>query len=122
MPFIARRVFYTKAGMAEPLVQHHKEGDTLLLKYGVNLKTRVLIDHNGGRSTKEPWLAFPRRYQREPVPVRVVVEWEVEDLGDLDAAIDRIMKNPEANGKLQAWESQILGMIYYSEAETWASC
>ena len=101
MPFILRRVFYAKVGFAEPLVAHFQVADALMKKYGVAIESRILTDHNSGRSD------------------RVVVEWDADDPGDLDAALERLMSNEQAAAEFGPWMGKMNEMIHYSDAETW---
>lgn len=67
MAIIHRRIFFGKVGSADRLVQHMKDGDRILAKYGGEFKSRVLTDHMTGRSD------------------RVVVEWEIESIAEMDS-------------------------------------
>ncbi len=101
MAFILRRVFFGKVGMAEPLVNHHKEAEKLFQQYGASLKRRVLTDYQSGRSD------------------RVVVEWEVNDLSEFEGVLGKVRSNPEGEQAFKAWEDRLKDMIHYTEVETW---
>ena len=100
MAYIVRRVFAAKVGKAGPLVSHFKEGNKLVEQHGV--KTRVLTDVDSGRSD------------------RVVVEWEVQELGQMQAALSNVMADAAVQKEFSAWEAKMNEMIHFSEAETWA--
>jgi hypothetical protein len=102
MPYIHRRIFYAKVGKADPLVNHFKEADQLMQQYGVGIKTRIMTDFFSGRSDT------------------VVVEWESEQPGEIEAAMNRFMENPQARDAFAKWEAQLPDMINYSVAENWA--
>lgn len=76
MPLIHRRVFYAKVGAANQSVEHMQEGNTAMVRFGSSINSRVLTGHMTGRSD------------------RVVVVWEVDDIGSTDAALYSIMENP----------------------------
>lgn len=101
MAFIHRRTFYGKTGAADQLVQHFQEGSQAWDRYGVPMKLRILTDHMTGRSD------------------RVVVEWELDDIGDMDAALSRLMANQEATAYFGAWMETLNGLIDYAEGEFW---
>ena len=101
MSIVHRRVFFGKVGTAEQLVQHLQEGDKLLQQHGASFKTRIMTDHLSGRSD------------------RVAAEWEGDDLGEMEAAINQIMTNPQAQAVFGAWMEKLNSLIHYSEAESW---
>ncbi len=102
MTVIHRRVFYAKVGAAGELVQHLREGEKVLRRYGLEFKTRLLTDHLSGRSD------------------RVVAEWEGESIGDVDAGMARALASPEAQAEMGPWLEKLNSPIHYSEAENWA--
>ena len=97
MAFVQRRVFYGKAGVADQLVQHLKEGDKALQKYGFAFKSRLPTDYNSGRSD------------------RVAAEWEVDNLTDIDVAMNRTLADPQAQAEFKAWEKKLIDLMHYSE-------
>ena len=101
MAIILRKIFYGKVGSAGPLVEHMKEGDALLAKYGQGFKSRWLTDWMSGRSD------------------RVVVECEMENLADMDAALNTAMSSPEGQAEFSRWMEKLSSLIHYSEAEIW---
>ena len=101
MAHIHRRVFYAKVGMADSLVNHFHEADKFMRQYGANLKRRVLTDYFSGRND------------------RVVIEWETENAGDVEATLAKFMSQPKAREEFKRWESKLQEMIHYSEVENW---
>lgn len=101
MTIIHRRIFYGKVGAADQLVQLMKEGDRILATHGSSFKSTTLTDHMTGRSD------------------RVVVEWELESLGDMDAAMAEVMSKPEAQAEFGPWMEKLSGLIHYAEGENW---
>ena len=55
MAIILRRIFYGKVGSAGPLVQHMKEADVMLSKYGPGFKSRTMTDWMSGLLTAWWW-------------------------------------------------------------------
>ena len=101
MPIIHRRVFFCKTGTADQLVQHFQEAESVMQKLGTDFKTRFLTDYLSGRSD------------------RVVMEWEVKSLSDIDAAMDKVMTDPEAQTFFGPWMTKLNELVEYSEAENW---
>ncbi len=99
MAIVHRRTFVGKIGQADAIVKHLKAGDKMFKKYGGSLKTRVLSDHNSGRTD------------------RVVWEWEGKDLGSMDAEMARVMGNAKAKAEFDKWFAQLSGMIHYAEVD-----
>ena len=97
MAFVHRRVFFAKVGKADALVELLKEGEGFM--GAGKIKTRLLTDFQSGRSD------------------RVVMEWEVDSFGDIDAEMSRLGEDPAIRAKFQAWEPKMNEMIHYSEAE-----
>ena len=77
MPLIHRRICYANAGAADQIVQLMQNGRAAMVRYGSSRDSRILTDHMTGRSD------------------RVVVEWDVDDMGSMDAALRSIMEDPE---------------------------
>ena len=102
MPFVHRRVFYAKVGQADQLVRHFQEAEQMWQEYNPPYKARILTDYFSGRSD------------------RVVYEWEVENMADLDAFFNRVMQDPQAQQSFGGWESRMNEFIHYADAETWS--
>lgn len=102
MAIVQRRVFFGKVGAADQLVKHIQEGKASFQKYGVNLKSRILTDYQSGRTD------------------RVAMEWEVDSLGDIDAAESRAMASSEAQAYFGAWMGKLNSLIDYAEVENWS--
>ncbi len=77
MAIIHRRIFYGKVGSSDQLVQLMNEGNEAMVRFGAGLKARVFTDAMTGRSD------------------RVVVEWELENIGDMDSQMAVLMGNPD---------------------------
>ena len=101
MAIIHRRVFFGKVGSGEPLTQHLKDGEKALNEYGVHFHSRILTDYLSGRSD------------------RVALEWEINDIGEIDAAFSEALANPQAQAFFGTWLKQLEELIHYSEAENW---
>ena len=101
MPVVHRRVFYGKAGTADQLVDHLKEGEVALRRYGFDFRTRLFTDHMSGRSD------------------RVAAEWEAEQFGDFDAFMERAFSNPQAQTEMGPWMEKLNSLIHYAEGENW---
>ena len=101
MAIVQRRVFIGKVGTGGELIEHLKKGNEYLTSGGLNVKTRVLSDHNSGRTD------------------RVVAESEVENLGELEAAMDQVMEDPKAQAEFGPWVARLNELIHYAEAENW---
>ena len=97
MAFVHRRVFFAKVGKADALVEHLKEGERLM--GSGKIKTRLLTDYQSGRSD------------------RVVMEWEVESFGDIDAQMSGLGQDAELMAKFQVWEPKLNELIHHSEVD-----
>ena len=51
---------------------------------------------------------------------RVVVEWEVQELGQMQAALSNVMADAAVQKEFSDWEAKMNEMIHFSEAETWS--
>ncbi len=102
MAFVVRRVFVAKVGKSDQLVAHHKEMDKLFQQQGFNMKRRILTDYQSGRTD------------------RVVVEVEVNKLGEYEEAMGKLMSSPENKQVFSAWMAKLTDLIHYAEVETWA--
>ena len=101
MTIIHRRVFFAKVGMADHLVGHLQEGEGEFRRRGVDFKVRILTDYMSGRSD------------------RVVAEWEVNDLAEIDVSLNRVMGDPAAQEFFGTWLEGLNDLIHYAEAENW---
>ena len=102
MAIVHRRVFYGKVGSANQLVERLQEAYEVLKQYsGVDLKPRILTDYMSGRSD------------------RVVTEDEANDFGEIEAAYEKAMSQPQAQAWFQTWEPKLQELIHYAEAESW---
>ena len=102
MPFIHRRVFYGKAGAADQLVQHMQEANEAMARFGSDMNPRILTDHMTGRSD------------------RVVVEWEMDNIGSMDDSMSGLMSNPEAAAFFGPWMEKLNSLIHYAEGDIWS--
>ena len=100
MAIIHRRTFYAKVGGAGPLVEHLREFGKLAAQYGLELDQRILTDFQSGRTD------------------RVVWEWEVESMTELDMEA-LVAGNQAAADAFSKWERTMNGMIEYAEVENW---
>ncbi len=101
MAIVHRRVFQAKVAQSAPLVQHFQEADDQMKGYGIAWETRIYTDYFSGRSD------------------RVAVEWLLDDVGEMDAQMGRIMGIPEAAAYFEAWMSTMNDMIHYADGENW---
>ena len=49
----------------------------------------------------------------------MVVEWFLEDLGDMDAELNRVMEIPEAGSFFGAWMRKLNDMITHVAGDNW---
>ena len=101
MAIIHRRTFFGKVGSADQLVQLMNEANENMGRFGAGLKARVLSDAMTGRSD------------------RVVVEWELESIGDMDSAMARLMSNPDGAAYFSGMMEKLNELIEYAEGEFW---
>ena len=101
MTIIHRRTFYGKVGSADQLVKLMVEANDTMARYGASLKTRVLTDAMTGRSD------------------RVVVEWELENIGDMDSQMTVVMGNPDGAAFFSGLMEKLNGLIEYADGEFW---
>ena len=102
MAIIQRRIFFGNVGTADQLVQHLREGNESLAKYGASFASRILTDYMSGRTD------------------RVAVEWEAQDLGEIDAAMNRAMTDPQGQAFFGQWFQRLAELIYSAEVEHWS--
>ena len=98
---VQRRVFFGKIGTGQQLIKHMQEGNEVFQRYAPNLKTRVLSDHNSGRTD------------------RIVAEWEMENIGEFEAANEKAMADPQVQAEFNTWVDKLNGLIHYAEVEHW---
>ena len=101
MSIIQRRVFFGKVGAADQLVAHIQEGEKELEQRGVALKSRILTDYMSGRTD------------------RVVVEWEVDDLREIEGALERAFDDSQAQAYFSTWMEKLNQLIQHAEVENW---
>ena len=77
MALIHRRIVYGKDGAANELVQLMQDGNSAMARFGSPINSRVLTDHMTGQSDQ------------------VVMEWEVDDIGLMDAAFNQVREKPD---------------------------
>ena len=101
MAIVHRRIFYAKVGAADQLVKLMQDADALMVRHGMNMKTRISTDYLNGRSD------------------RVSVEWEVDDVSQLDSGFDDLMKIPEVAAFMGPWMETLNSLIHYADGENW---
>ena len=101
MAVVHRRIFFGKVGMGSPLVEHMRAGDQLLAKSGAQFTSHILTDDCTGRSD------------------RVVVEWEMGSISEMNTALEQVMADPETQGEMAQWLEKLNMMIEYAEGENW---
>jgi len=101
MAIVHRRVFQAKVGQSGPLVEHFQEAIQQIKTYGIDWETRICTDYYSGRSD------------------RISVEWVLDEMGDIDADMARLMEIPEAASFFGAWMEKLNDMIHHSDAENW---
>ncbi len=101
MAIVERRVFFGKVGKADDLIEILREGDALLNKHGVQMKTRILTDYHSGRSD------------------RVQAEWTFDDVSGMDAEFQKIFENPAAAAEMGPWMGRLNDLLHHSEVELW---
>ena len=101
MTMVHRRIFYGKVGMATPLVEHMRAADQIMAKHGGPVISRILTDEMTGRSD------------------RVVAEWDVESTSAMNAGLEKVMANSEAESEMSRWMEKLATLIEYAEGENW---
>ena len=101
MTIVHRRVFFGKVGVARELIEHLQQGSIIARGSGLAIKPRILSDFQSGRTD------------------RVVMEWEVEEVGELFAFEDEVMAYPEGEETFSEWFSKLTDLIHYAEVENW---
>jgi len=69
--------------------------------HGIEWETRIYTDYHSGRRD------------------RVVVEWVLDSIDDMDSELGRVMEIPEAAAFFQGWRTKLNDMIHYADGETW---
>ena len=87
--------------MAGQLVEHLSAGAKLFAEHGQTVKARVLTDYMTGRTD------------------RVVWEWEVGSLGELESGMGQLMSTEASRAAFSQWERTMSEMIESAEAENW---
>ncbi len=72
MAILHQRIFQAKPGQAAPLVEHFKSAIAQMSNYGIAWETGIYTDYYSGRSD------------------RVMVEWVLENVGDIDADLEMV--------------------------------
>lgn len=103
MAIMHRKTFHAKVGQAGPLVQHFQEADERMKGFGIAWETRIYTDYFSGRSD------------------RVVVEWVLDNLADMDDQMAQIMELPEGAAYFETWMAKLNDMIHYADAENWTA-
>jgi hypothetical protein len=49
----------------------------------------------------------------------VAVEWDVDDMGSMDAALSSIVEDPEGAAYFGGWMEKLNGLIHSAEGEFW---
>mgnify|MGYP000004904874 FL=1 len=101
MAILHQRIFQAKPGQAAPLVEHFKSAIEQMSNYGIAWETRIYTDYYSGRSD------------------RVMVEWVLENVGDIDADGATVMGIPEAADFFGGWTGQMNDMVVHSDADNW---
>ena len=101
MTIVQRRVFYGKIGTGGELIEHMKKGNEAMARFGMKFKARVLSDYQSGRTD------------------RVVVEWEMDSIADLESGMNEAMSDSQAQAELGPWMQRLNELIHYAEAEHW---
>ena len=101
MTIVQRRVFYGKVGTGDQLISHLQEGNMMARGAGMAIKPRILSDYLSGRTD------------------RIVVEWEVESLQELEAVQTELWAYDEGPEMMHEWFGKLTEMIDYPEVETW---
>ena len=76
-------------------------GAEILAKYGTQPTSRILTDDMTGRSD------------------RVVVEWDVESVSQMNTELEKVMASPEGQQEMAQWMGKLATLIEYAEGENW---
>ena len=101
MAIVHRRTFFAKVGQSGPLVEDFQEAAVQMKSHGIEWETRIYTDYHSGR-----W-------------DRVVVEWVLYIIDDMDSELGRVMEIPEAAAFFQGWRTKLNDMIHYADGEIW---
>ena len=101
MAIVEKRVFFAKVGKGDDLIEALREGDTILNKHGMSMKTRIMTDYHSGRSD------------------RVQAEWVWDNVADIDVEFQTVAQNPAAAAEMGPWMGRLNALIHHSEAELW---
>ena len=103
MAIVQRRVFYGKVGAADELVGWATEMYGLIKTHNPSISFRVLSDYQSGRTD------------------RVVVEFEVDSLAELDSMLDNVMEDESAKAKFGEHFGKLSNLIDHAEVEHWTT-
>ena len=101
MAIVHRRVFYAKVGKSDQLAELLKETNDAMSRFGTVTKGRVLTDYLSGRTD------------------RVVVEWEVDSIGELESGMEGAMTSPEGQAWFNDFFPKLADLIHYADVENW---
>ena len=102
MSVIQRRIFYGKVGTADELVGWASEMYGLINANYSNMSYRIMTDHMSGRTD------------------RVVVEVEVENLGEFEEGVGRVMQDTATQQRFADAFAKLQPLIDYAEVEHWS--
>lgn len=101
MAIVHRRVFYAKVGKSDQLAELLKETNDAMSRFGTVTKGRVLTDYLSGRTD------------------RVVMEWEVDSIGELESGMESAMTSPESQAWFNDFFPKLADLIHYADVENW---
>jgi len=101
MAIVHRRVFYAKVGKSDQLAELLKETNDAMSRFGTVTKGRVLTDYLSGRTD------------------RVVMEWEVGSIGELESVMEAAMTSPEGQAWFNDFFQRLADLIHYADVENW---
>ena len=99
MSLIHRRIVGGKYLAAHELVQLMQDGNSAMARFGSPINSRVLTDHMTGQSEQ------------------VVMEWEVDDIGLMDAALNQVREKPDDAAFFAGWLEKLNRLSHYSKGE-----
>ena len=101
MAIIQRRVFYGKVGTANDLVAWANEMYGILQINSPQLSQRIFSDYHSGQTD------------------RVVVEFEVDNMGQIDEALEKTMSDPVPQKQFAEVFERLKPLIDRAEVEQW---
>lgn len=102
LAIIQRRVFHVKTGRANDVIAANQEFVELARGAGFANRHRVLTDYMSGRSD------------------RVVSEIEAASVGEIEAAMGKMMSDPRVLARLGELQHKLESLVEYSEVEHFA--